>query len=354
MRRVAALIALGGWIALPASGAGILAPATAEYLLVGLGPGSLGTNVSVSNHELGANNDVVPMSEIDGSVPPLPANALTVQVGQGGNGDVAITDPTGNHNMQDVDIFGDTGIDCAGSNIGNCTDGNSNSNYNGMTLNNSNGLNAGVDLSAVTTELTDARSAIPGFVGDHSLMLSFSDGKWAENENIVINLMSGTTVIDIDTNENDLSLVNSNLLFDGPAGAFAIVRIPDEANFVTNQTNIIVGDGGIGLNNVLFYTDKPDDNTHFNINDAIINGIAFWDLSGTGAPATWNNVQGCSQLVADRMSLQNVRLNRCAAAIPEPSTGLLVVVGLGVLATACGSTGRGRASCGQGTDAARG
>ena len=303
------------------------APETADYLLVGLGPGSIGTNVSVSNFELGANSQSVPMSDLMGAGPDLPGNARAVLVEEGGNGDVAVTNSSGRFNMQDVNIFGDTGVDCAGSNLGNCTDGNSNSKYNNAALSNSNGLNAGVDLSGVTTELTNAASTIPLFMGDQSQSFNFSDGKWAEDEDVVITLLSGTTVIDFTTGGNDLELKNSNLIFDGPADAFAIVRIPDEANFVSDQSNIIVGNSGIGLNNVLFYTDKPDNDTHIKINDAIINGIAFWDLSGTGAPATWNNIQGCTQLVADQMSLQNVRLNNCGV-LPEPGTAVLFGIGL--------------------------
>ena len=327
----------------PAFAVGIASDHTSDYLLVGLGnQNDIGTAVAVSNFELGANSVSVPMSGLAGSVPSLPGNAQTVFVGVGGNGDVAVTHSNGNFDMSNVDIFGDTGIDCTGG-LGNCDTGNSNSEFNGSALNNANGLNGNVDLSGVTGELAAAQSEIPSFVGDHALSLSFGDGKWGDGDNVVINLALGITVIDIDTHENDLTLTNSNLLFDGPEGAFAIVRISDEANFLVSQSNIVVGDGGIGLNNVLFYTDKGDNNQHININNAIINGIAFWDLGNSGGEITFNNVQGCTQAIADKINLNDVRLNNCGAAIPEPGTGLLVAVGLGVLGTA-GRTGMRRAS----------
>ncbi len=141
--------------------------------------------------------------------------------------------------------------------------------------------------------------------------------------------MMGITVFDFSTGGNDLDLTGENLLIDGPAGAFAIFRIPDEANFNVSQSNIVVGNSGIGLNNVLFYTDKPDNNQHVNVNDAIINGIAFWDLNMDGGEITFNNVQGCTQVVADKINLNDVRLNNCSfVSAPEPGTFGLTALGL--------------------------
>ena len=192
----------------------------------------------------------------------------------------------------------------------------------------SNGLNGDVDLSAVAAELSSAMGTIPTFVGNHSKFLDFSsDGKW--DTDLTISLMLEITVIDFSTGGNDLLLENNNLLIDGPAGAFAIFRIPDEANFNVSQSNIVVGNSGIGLNNVLFYTDKPDNNQHVNVNDAIINGIAFWDLNMDGGEITFNNVQGFTQVVADKINLNDVRLNNCSfVAVPEPGTFGLTTLGL--------------------------
>ena len=142
-------------------------------------------------------------------------------------------------------------------------------------------------------------------------------------------------MIDIDTGGNDLLLENTNLVFDGPSDAFAIVRVPDDANFNVSQSAILVGDGGIGLNNVLFFSDKADTDAHFNFNNLLVNGVAFWDLAMTGSESVWNNVQGCTQVVGDKVNLNDVRLTNCAyvgAQVPEPSTLLLLFTGLAGLA----------------------
>ena len=61
----------------------------------------------------------------------------------------------------------------------------------------------------------------------------------------------------------------------------------------------------------------------------IINGIAFWDLNMDGGEITFNNVQGCLQAVADKINLNDVRLNNCAfVAVPEPTTCTLALAAL--------------------------
>jgi len=310
----------------PISASSINTPHVADYLLVGLGRQTvIGTSTAVSNFELGANSSSVPMSGLSGSVPPLPGNARPVFVGVGGNGDVAIPDDDGNFDVSNIEIWGDSGIDCAGG-IGSCNTGNSNSDFNGSPLSNANGLNGGVDLSGLLSELATAQSALPGLMGDHSISLHFNDGKW--DSDLVINLLAGLTVIDIATNGNDLLLENRSLLFNGGANASALVRIPNDANFLVSQSNIVVGDGGIGLTNVLFYTDKPDNNQHVSVNDAILNGVSFWDLGDSGGEITFNNVQGCTQAVGDKINLNDVRLNPCGFSVPEPGAGLYALVGL--------------------------
>lgn len=52
----------------------------------------------------------------------------------------------------------------------------------------------------------------------------------------------------------------------------------------------IGGSSEIGLNNVLFYTDDPDDDPHIELEDPIVNGVACGDVpaasprSDTSAP----------------------------------------------------------------------
>lgn len=298
-----------------------------EYLLIGTGPQSTAVAAKASNWELGRNSENGPWFSTES----LPANALPVATGIGGNGDIAITDSDGSFDFSNMDIWGDSGVDCVGT-TGNCDSDHSNTDYNGSSLSNSNGIQGGVDLSGLTAQLASAATDIPALATN--ITLDFDDGKW--DSDLIINLTLGLTVIDIDTHGSDLLLEQNNLLFDGPAGAFAIIRVPDNANFTVTQSNIIVGNGGIGLNNVLFYSAKPDSNQHFNFNDTILNGVAFWDLSDEGE-IHLSNAQGCTQLVGSKIDMNDVRLNGCATAVPEPSTALLI--GLGLLGLGLGRIG---------------
>src|SRR5688572_19650410 len=172
LRGVAASVVGLGFLSALAAGLPTRASAfgvdAGDYLLVGTGEqGVIGTATAVSNFELGANSSAVPMSGLAGSVPALPSNAQTVFVGTGGNGDTAITDPDGNFNLSNLDIFGDSGVDCAGP-TSNCNDGVSNTDFNGNPLTTSNGINGNVDLQAVLDDLADAAVTIPTLVGDHS------------------------------------------------------------------------------------------------------------------------------------------------------------------------------------------
>ena len=45
-----------------------------------------------------------------------------------------------------------------------------------------------------------------------------------------------------------------------------------------------------------------------------------------------SSAQGCTQLVGSKIDMNDVRLNGCATAVPEPSTALLVGLGLARIA----------------------
>ena len=117
-----------------------------------------------------------------------------------------------------------------------------------------------------------------------------------------------------------------------------IFRVEDDANMKVSNSAIVVGDGGIGLDDVMFFSDKDDNDTHFDLSNVVLNGVALWDLSDYGDPSeiSFDNVQGCMQAVGNKLNTgQNVRLTRCSFSttpIPEPGTGFLLGTGLAALA----------------------
>ena len=80
-----------------------------------------------------------------------------------------------------------------------------------------------------------------------------------------------------------------------------------------NQGNILTGDMGIGLWNVMFYSDTVEQQSLFEFNDTIFNGIAFWTL-GDGSGSNVNNSQGCVQRVfLCSCNSWTIRMMRCYA-----------------------------------------
>lgn len=378
---VAGLVGFGASIA-PVS-AGPLPFSTTEsqaYLLIGMGPVNnaggqpgIGQAVNMNNFELGANKAPVPSTSgfldggssggpgLLGNVPNIPLNAQVVGSGIGGLGNVAITHRGGVYNLQDVGVYADLGIRTAAA-AAFADAGTQNSFYNdpnhfpntftstGLTnpgVNNNTGgfgtdvnpgsadqttridgpnfagVTGGYNFNPLLAELAAARTMIPGLAQTGIL----NAGSGTINTHTTVNLASGLNVIDITTGGNDFLLSNANLVIDGPADAFAIFRVPDHANFLVSNANILVGNGGIGLNSVLFYSDRAKNGQHFNFSNTVLNGVAFWTLANTGGEINIDNAQGCTQLVADKITLNDVRFNRCAFT-PEPGSAMLLGAGI--------------------------
>lgn len=356
-----------------------------DYLLIGMGPVNssgqqpgIGQAVNVNNFELGANKAPVPSTSgflnggssggpgLLGNVPNIPLNARPVGSGVFGDGNIAITHPNGVYNLQDVGVYADLGIRTAGSLPGSDA-GTQNSFFNDPNMfpntftptgftnpgvhNNTGGFGtdvnpnqavqstridasnfAGVtgnfDFTALRAELATARTVITGLASTGTLNVSGSGG--VINSHTTINLLPGLNVIDILTGGSDFLLSNSNLVIDGPAGSSAIFRVPNSAKFLVSNGNILVGNGGIGLDSVLFVSTRPDNAQHFNFSNTVLNGVAFWTLANRGGEINIDNSQGCTQLVADKITLNDVRYARCDFN-PEPAT-----LGLFGLALAAG------------------
>jgi len=303
-----------------------------HYLVVGNGPVNdstgqftnvgVGHAVDVSNYELGANQKPVPSPSdptLAGNVPPLPAGIAPVGVGIFGNGNIAVTHPAGEYTLSNVNVYADLGIHCASS-VGSCDDGSSNSFFNppGNPIP-ANGVTGTVDFGALFGELTDARTEIPALAPTGTLDTSGNGGKITSDT--TIDLSPGLNVIDIVTGGNDFALENANLVIDGPPGAVAIFRVNGAANFKISNGNVLVGDGGVGLNSVLFVSFKNDNATHFDFSNTVLNGVAFWDLGTVGSEISVDNGQGCTQFVGDKVGLQNVRFGRCAFTAPVCPSG---------------------------------
>ncbi len=328
---------------------------TSPYLLIGMGDkDAIDDALHVqSSEELGANLVPFPsQSPPDlGDVPPLPAHAVAPGVGISNDGNIAITNPDGRFDLADIDIYADIGITCANA-IGPCNDGFSNVNLTGGgTLHQDASRMSDLldELFNVTTGAKQEISVLSSTTGwSLSGSGSKSGGTWDLTSDgkvtteTTITLASGLNVIDIDTNGNDFLLDKAHIVVQGGADAFAIFRyVSDEKNFKVANGGISIGNGGIGFNNVLVsITDRKDGKktgTHFDFSNMVVNGVAFWDISMTGdGEINLSNVQGCTQIVGDKLNFNDVRLNRCGFGgtppqyvppAPEPGAAALLLIG---------------------------
>ncbi len=370
MKNAATMCVVGVAMAAGSSwGQALNATETSNYLLIGMGPVNdfggrpgVGQAVNVNNFELGANKAPVPSTSgfltggssggpgLRGNVPNIPLNAAFVGTGVCYDGNIAITSTRGVFNLQDVGVYADRGIRTAGT--ASASDaGTQNSFYNdpnffpntftdtgptnpGVNRNTGGfgvfvgpgqavqstridaprrtGVAGGVDFSELLAEVASNRAAINA--QDATMILDLRGSGGVINSDRTIVVPAGISIIDILSGGNDVSLNNANLVIDGPDGARVIVRIPRSAKFNVSNGNILAGKSGIGLNAILFYSDRQDNAQHFNFNNSVVNGVAFWSVGARGGEITFNNAQGCTQLVADKINLNDVRFCRCGFA----------------------------------------
>ena len=326
-----------------------------------------------------------------GAVPDLPSGIRAVDQGIGGHGNVAVTDTSGEFNFQNVGVYADPGIGIRVAGSSESLNKSSNSFFNdpnmfpntfsvatqtGTDVNpndadqntrieaSGNGHpsdNVGVtysfDHSSLITELATARTSINSLTSTGTLDASGGNAGQLEtgstlsgNASLVITtgnslggidarltLDDGLNVIDISTGGNDFLLNNANLIVDGPEFSTVIFRMPNNDNMLITNSNILVGNGGIGRNDILFYTDQNQNDTHFSFSNSIINGAAFWSLGDSGGTIGVSNAQGSTQLVADIVTMSNVRFTRWSfAPVPEPSAiALFCFGGIALLSVRC-------------------
>ncbi len=318
-----------------------------------------------------------------GAVPDLPANAQAVSQGIGGHGNIAVTDSLGEFGFSDVGVYADPniGVRVAAPNDSFNKSGNAFFNDPNMYPNTfdtntqtgvtvgpldadqstrmdkvanggfNTGITYGYDHTSLKDELADARTILNGLpqtatldvnsgtAGELDLLstasgrvsLTVVGGNSIGGVDATITLDGpGLHVIDINTITspgNDFLVNNANFVIDGPANSAVVFRLLGNDNMLMENSNVLAGDGGIGLDSILFYSDSAVSGTHFSGNNTILNGVALWSLGEVNGKISMNNSQGCTQLVADRITLNDVRYGRCAFAIPEPSTLTLLCFG---------------------------
>ena len=276
-----------------------------------------------------------------GSAPAVssPGVAPTVSTTPTYDGNAAVTMTDGTVKLSDVNVYADSGIDCAGS-YADCTVSGtnfSNSFYDDAaggsplrSFSNGDGVNENQDFTTVNTQLTAVKNFIAGLTGgDITGTISTTSGDVLTDT--TVNLSSGLNILTFDTT-SDIT-VKANLIFQGMADAFAIVLVQDGQNFGTSQGNLVIGDDGIGLNNVLIVANDGSQ-SQIDISNTIVNGVALWDLSGGDSNLSVDNMTGCTQLVGSDVDIQNVRLSRCGfdvSVIPVPGAAWLFGSALGLL-----------------------
>jgi hypothetical protein len=107
---------------------------SSQFLLIGTGPSSTAIAAKTSNYELGANHAPVPAPSshgpsLQGNVPPLPGGIQPVPTGVQNNGEIAVTNPTGQFDFANTGLYAVTGVQCASS-AANCAKGTSNTAFN--------------------------------------------------------------------------------------------------------------------------------------------------------------------------------------------------------------------------------
>ena len=327
----------------------IVAPTTSNYLLIGRGPSSTAVGVKVSSSNSLGRIFTVPSPtnpDVDDNPPwPLPTGATPPVTEISNDGNIAVTNPSGNYDLADIGVWSEVGIRCDNGVTGRCKES-----FSGSTLHTGSFADDSTAMAAIETELDAAHSTIGGLSGTTGWSLSGegtkkgTTGHWKLNSdgvdnNTTITLDSGLNVIVIDTGSNDMKIDNAGLVIDGPPDSSAIFVLKKQSNdFLISNASITIGQSGIGTNAVLFAMLDGGNGSNFNFSKVIVNGAAFWDLSEDGGQINMDNVQGCGQYVGDHLNFNNVQLSLCGVGVPEP--GMLTLTVAGVLMLFAGSSRR--------------
>ena len=344
---------------------------TSEYILIATGDDGVGNALDLSNSEIGAISAESGSLRFNSVSPPSDSNdgfngfqgpstgVITL------DGDAILTDTSGTLHLSNADVHAETGgpgsegmqgIDCAGS-YNSCTDsgddistgGPLGPNQDGSGFNttglpggpafsqvaNNNGVQGGVSptdvldsynrqLAGYTTTNgntfdgygsygsgADVTLNFNSFAGysDSTITVTGSASGGTVESNLFFSLTSGLTIVDINTGNNDLSLPTLDWVVDGAADSFVVFRIQDGNALLSSNGNFLLGNSGIGTENILFLVDYTS--TSFGLYNTEFYGYSFWDVNGSGQ-VVLSDSRGCGQIKADKINLQNASMTGCA------------------------------------------
>ena len=390
----------GMLLLLPTSASAQTPPSITEiekYLVVGMHESGSDAFNNNSSNELGANRSFLsgtdpnthstfssrwsgagasvgpqPSTEepISGQPDGTPTGAAPVFQGIDWSGNVAITSPTSRFSLANIQVFADLGVQGANPNSSlvqsvsgsdyfadmqtTANSGGTPGNETGGDLDtasglDSDGLEGGVDLSQLLTDLGLWRTYIQGLTkGTDSKCTITSDISSATEVNYdsCDDDGDGIAVIDIDRGGSDFN-VDHDWIIEGSGNVLFIFRIRGGTNMLMSNGSILLGDGGIGNGSA---TQAPDElgaifvkafpneegtgssDQVFNADNVVLNGVAFWDLVeiGTGQSSATeisiSNGQGCAQFISTKVLLSNTRWTRCSLALPTLPTPDIQIV----------------------------
>ena len=338
----------------------VSAPASEElekYIVIGTG--SSGDAINIQNTEVGANRKFLS----DGSASPntqgqagpntesdfydggdrwpnnddTPSGAASVLEGIDGQGNLAVTDEDGKISLSDIDVFADTGVLCAAQSVGHCKNSISKARYfagqefNGNGTNINSAITTSYDFSALNGEMTNWKTFIDGLASDATISANIENQNAKDASGPYFTTFvdlngDGISVIDIDVGNNDFEITNSDWILSGSENQLYIFRVLNGSNVNLSKSSILLGDGGIGgssggdvteLGAIFYHASESSGSSDkvFNLNNAILNGIALWDLNSTGATEiSVSNGQGCGHFLSPSVSMSNIRFARCSLA----------------------------------------